>query len=952
MKTKLLIIFFCLISSVLSLTAQTESDIIGVQDSIRPDTLDLLMQQNISNTDSLPFSSIDSSFSGSFANSNPSKVIYSQDSLDAPIDYNSKDSMDYDIKNEKIHLWGEAFVKYTDLTITADYIIFDWGNNEVTAMSTKDSLGNEKGKPKFEQGTQNFTSGKMRYNFDTEKGIIYDVVTKQGSDIYVHGAKAKFQRIPGDSSSHEDIVYSENAIFTTCTHDEPHFGIRSNKQKVIANKLIVVGPSNLEVSGVPTPLWLPFGFYPVTEGQSTGLLFPRNYEFSETQGFGLLGVGWYFPFGPHFDLSLTSDIYTRGSWRLHARSNYAKRYKHNGNFYISYANIRNENEFGFFQADPSFQITWRHSQDAKAHPTNTISGNVRFQTNGFRQTNENEAQARLENTTNSNVSFTHNPKDKPYSLSVFLSHSQVNSTNQIDMTLPNVSFKMNRMYPFKGLGKKKSSSEKWYEKISFKYDFDAKNQLSGTDTTFFSQETIDNARFGARHQVKTDLKFNLFKYFNVSPRFNFDEIWYFKTREIGFDPTTIQVFDTIVDPFIGDTVISLAETIYGETTETESFGFAPFHRWDAGVSISTKVFGTAQFKKGWLRGVRQTITPTLTYTYEPSYIDTSRNDYFRYHDTDSRPDFNDPERYSIFVNPIFATPSTTGQRKSLAFSVNNLFEAKLFSKKDSTTRNIKLNDRLSANMSYNFALDSFNLSDLSLSGNTRFFKGITNLTYSASFNPYTQGADGISDPTYLWETDNKLLRLTTANIGFRSSISVKKIRDLFGKNKNKREEDLEEDDIIPFEEVNEEERLSGVRRDPFADKDDDRPPIAKGEQKKVYGSFLDLFDKFSIAHDFKIQRRLVANSQRDTITFVHSLQVRGSFPLTDNWNVNLSNISYDFVNNRFVYPSVGFSRNLHCWLMEMNWFPSTGVYNFTLRVKPGSLDFLKIPSMRNNQDRR
>ena len=224
------------------------------------------------------------------------QVSYSKDSLDAPVDYHAADSMVYDIASQKIHLYGDAVVTYTTINLKAAHIVLDWGTNIVTASGLPDSTGRMAGFPEFQDGDQSFTADSMRYNFQTRKGVVYDVTTSQ-NDVIVKGNRSKFISAEGTDTTAQDYVYSQGAIFTTCTADEPHYGIRSGRQKVVPNKLVVIGPSNLEIMGIPTPLWLPFGFFPISSGRQTGLIFPSDYEYSDQWGFGLREVGWFFPLG-------------------------------------------------------------------------------------------------------------------------------------------------------------------------------------------------------------------------------------------------------------------------------------------------------------------------------------------------------------------------------------------------------------------------------------------------------------------------------------------------------------------------------------------------------------------------------------------------------------------------------------------------------------------------------
>ncbi len=201
-------------------------------------------------------------FPDSFQFSAPRTIRFSNDSLDAPVEYNAVDSMVLDNIAKKIYLYGQASVKYTDINLKAEFIELDWANNVVTAEVREDTVtGQMIGVPEFQDGDQTFTAKRMRYNFKTRKGMVYDVRTKQ-TDLFVHGSRMKFiQGEKKDTSKPENTLFGQKLLFTTCEADHPHFGVRSTKQKIIPDKLAIVGPSQIEIMGVPTPIWLPFGFF-------------------------------------------------------------------------------------------------------------------------------------------------------------------------------------------------------------------------------------------------------------------------------------------------------------------------------------------------------------------------------------------------------------------------------------------------------------------------------------------------------------------------------------------------------------------------------------------------------------------------------------------------------------------------------------------------------------------
>jgi hypothetical protein len=309
------------------------------------------------------------------------KVRISKDSLDTKVEYGARDSMRFDNMNNLVYLYGDAYVNYGSLRLTADFIQVNIDSNLAIAQAGRDSMDNLIGIPEFVDGPQKFNATRMKYNFKSKKGMVYEAVTQE-SDIYVRGTKTKYVGANDTLDQADDVIYNKNAIFTTCNHPEPHYGIRSLKQKLVPNKLVVVGPSIVEVAGVPTPLILPFAFFPLTKGKRSGLIFPRDYEYSERWGFGLREIGYYIPINDYMDTRVMGDIYFNGSWGLSTQTTYKKRYKYNGNLRLAYSSRKQEvfNDYRE-QVQTSFRINWSHTQNNKANPFHNFSGNIDFQVN-------------------------------------------------------------------------------------------------------------------------------------------------------------------------------------------------------------------------------------------------------------------------------------------------------------------------------------------------------------------------------------------------------------------------------------------------------------------------------------------------------------------------------------------------------------------------------------------
>jgi len=864
-------------------------------------------------------------------------IPLSKDALEAAVEYNARDSMKIDASGEKIHLYGNAFVGYTNITLRAAHIELSWAKSEVIAEGMpNDTTGVMEGLPEFTEGENKFVARSMRYNFETRKGIVYDAITEE-DDIRVRGERSKFITAPPGDTLANDIIYSENAIFTTCTADDPHFAITSRRQKVIPNKLVVVGPSNLQIMGVPTPLWLPFGFFPVSKGRRTGLIFPRDYEYSEQWGFGLKQIGWFFPLGDNFNLTLAGDIYLEGTYGLGTTLQYRKRYGYNGNFNFRYDSRRQEQivnvtdpltgepvlapngsiaRKSIFERSNGIYINWSHNQDAAAHPLNRLGGAINFQTNDFQRRVFNDARSVSTNVINSNFTFSRNWLDKPISMSVAFRHSQNTQTRQMSVDFPTFQFQTQALYPFRK--KERTGPKQWYEDITLRYTNEARANFSGPDTAFFEQKTLSDARYGMQHNATMGTSFKVLKYFNLNPGASYREVWYGERLSATFDPTRGIGIDTTILP---NGEIETEITDFGTYQFDTLSGFSTFRTFSANLSLNTQIFGTYFFKKGPIRGLRHVIKPNISVGYQPDYLNNP-NYYNRLADTLS-PFLSDEDiYYSRFNNGIFGgTPNQETQMR-LSYGLNNIFEAKLFSRRDSTEKNIKLFDNLTINGDYNFAADSLKWSPIAMRGTTRFFKGATTFSFSATFDPlerieYRPGLFRRVDKT-TWSESRTPFKFVDASFNLNTNLTIGKIRALF---QGQAEELVEEvdpngDELRPVEETD----------------------------------FLSLLENFSIRHNMAFGFSPVA-ADRDTFKVTtHSIELRGSLGLTPNWNVDIGSIGYDFTRKQTTYPYLGLRRDLHCWEMGFNWAPTRNTYSFFLRVKPGTLDFIKVPYQRNNAD--
>lgn len=837
-------------------------------------------------------------------------VRLSSDALDELVEYGAADSMYFDVKKRQLHLYGQAYVKYTSIDLKAGYILLDYEKNEVSAEQFPDENGKLAGLPQFKDGDQDFEATKLRYNFRSKKGIIYEARTKQ-QDLYVLGQKAKFvsQTNTDTLVKTQNTIYNQNALITTCDHPEPHYGIRSRKLKVIPNKLVVTGFSNVEIGGIPTPLVLPFGFYPITNSRKSGLIIPRDFEFASREGLGIKDWGYYLPISDHLDLTVLFNIYTSGSWGIQGTTRYSQRYRYNGNFNLRFNNRVSEDAMAQKVSAQSFGLRWTHQQDSKAHPTRQFGGSVNIETNRDQNRNRNDYASVYQNSLSSNLNYSQTFPGKPYQFNASLSHSQNTQTRLMNISFPTAAFNLQRVFPFKR--KTVVGKEQWYEKISLTYSSRLQNTVQVADTLLFTSETLRKSRMGTQHQASTDYNIKLFKYINIAPRVNYEENWYPYTIDREFINEIQYVYDTVADVIVVDS----NRTVWGRDTSLRDWGFKPFRQFDVSISANTALFFTKQLKKGWFRGIRHTVKPSISTGFRPDYSDS---DYFREVQTSARPGRETFSDYGIFDDAVYGRPSNSPRDLAIGYSLSNILEMKFYSAKKDTVRRVRIFDNLAFSGSYSLTRDTLKWTPISTGGLFRLFKGITNLSWNATFDPYIRSENGVRINKFAIHEQGKLLRLANFGITLNTQMTIGELRNLF------------KNDGPPATSP-----TSGTTR-PVTIKDD----------------FLGMFDQFRISHRISFDRRPIAATNRDTFLIgTNNISVSGNIPLTPKWSVVIGNISYDFQSKSLVYPDLGFTRNLHCWQFSLRWQPLRGTYEFFISVVPGStLDFLKLPYRKNNFD--
>lgn len=805
----------------------------------------------------------------------------------------AEDSIAISPNNNISYFYNLAQVDYQDIGIRAGFIEINWEKSEALATGIYDSTGSLVQRPIFMEGGKEYRADTIRYNFKSKKARIKRVITKEGEG-FLHGEQVKKMQ--------ENVFFIRGGSFTTCSHEHPHFRLRTSKTKVISGDKIVTGPAYLEMLDVPTPLVIPFGFFPTEARRRSGIIIPvygNNFE----RGYFLKDGGYYWATSPYFDLTFKGEIYTMGGWGLNTLSNYRRRYRFNGNFFVSYNRIRfGQENFteagGPYRNSTDFNIRWTHNQDPKARPDLRFSANVNIATATFFQNTQQAANQVLQSQLQSNIAVQKSWVGKPYNLSVNLRHSQNNQQRTIALTLPQLAFNVNRFFPFK-FGQQ-VGEDAWYEKIGMSYSFQAENRLNGSldDNLFSSQNLRQNAKYGGLHTASLQTNAKLFKYWTFSPSLRMSNRWYGSQLSYRLDEATNQVQQDTIN------------------------GFFNVFDFSASANLATKVYGQFNYR-GKIKAIRHVLTPTVGVSYTPDFSDPI----WGYYQTYQSDTLGNTRTSSVYNGYIYGSPGR-GVQANVNFGMQNTLEMKVKSKSDSTGLvKVKVLEGLSVNTSYNAAATQFNWSPLRMGARTSALDGLLQFNLNSTFDFYGVDQNGQRVNQSALDINGTWLRRTQTSFNVGLQLSA----DRFGgpsRTKPKQQEN------------NNQGGNSTASNNPLG--------LTPGDID--YLGMMSYVD-FNVPWSLNINYFYTNNKPGLVVTETQSVDVSGDFTLTDNWKLGFRT-GYDFQRNDLSYTTVNIHRDLHCWQINVFWVPFgfQRSYYIGIGAKASILQDLKLERKRGIGD--
>ena len=808
-------------------------------------------------------------------------VKSSKDSLPAPVVYQADDSMILDVPSKKILLYGkQSNIKFSDNELKAPGIEFDQRTNLVTAYLKKDTSGKVISFPSFDQGDLKTVSDTIAFNMKTGKGLTKGTYTKQ-DEMYVYAEKIK----KVDSAS----FFAYRARFTTCNLDTPHFSFVSKKIKFITKKFAVTGPVHPEFEGVPVPIILPFGLFPISQGRHSGLLAPA-FNSNDQFGLSLSGLGYYKVINDYWDVTTRGTVYSYGGYSFNISPRYFKRYHQQGNFSFDYQHFKTN-----FKGDPdfstnnSFNVRWSHTLDNKSRPGVSFNANVNAGSSKFNSQVPNNPTRNFSNQLNSSIAYAKVWKDKPFNISINANHSQNTNLKIINVTLPDVSFNLNTLYPLRR--KEVIGNYSWYENIGIALNSNVKSLTYFSDDTTVSKVNIgkqifNNLQWGGNHSIPISLSLPQMGALQISPSVSYTEKWYQQKFIRSWNSSTHKV----------DTAIN--KSFY--TARDMSFG----------IGMSSRVFGSYTFgKNSSVKAIRHEIRPSVSVNYKPNM----NGKYFYTSQLDTAGHVG---RFNVFDNSIYGGFGE-GKFGGLSFNVDNNIQMKVRDKNDTAldaVKKVSLIDGLNLGGSYNFLADSFQLSVFNVGARSNLFDKIS-ITANASLDPYQVNARGDRINQLIWKQKIASLgRFVGGNISMSSQFQ--------GGDKNKKKKTPNQigqpynpNTGMPLDEYQTEAAYIGNNPAEFTD--------------------FSIPWSFNFSYSLRFQRDRKPDYSGFYTNIYQDMNWNSTLSLTPKWQLGINGF-YNISQKELGTLSVSIAREMHCWQMAVNVSPVGRYRFFNITISPKS----------------
>lgn len=645
--------------------------------------------------------------------------------VDTVIAYTAVDSVVYFIPAKTMTLYKKGDIKFRDMALQAERILVDWNTSVLSAAGIPDSTDSTgkryTGTPVMKDGGEEYHGFELGYNFRTKRGKI-DVGDTQVDQGFYHGEDIK--------KVDTDILFVKDGRYTTCDAPEPHYYFGSPKMKVMFQDKVIAEPVYLYISDVPV-FALPFGVFPNKRGRRSGIIAPAYGE-DGRRGKFLSHLGYYLALSDYMDLSLRSDLYTKGGWAAYADYRYSLRYIFTGSVSGEYKQLHTGDS-----GDPkrteedSYRLNLTHNQNID--PSTRLAVNFTFTSNNSFLVTRDLRQA-LDQSIASNATLSKHWEGTPNSISFNVGRRQNLRDGRIDETLPAISFNHSQSNPFRfGSAVSSTGESKWYEMIGVSYGANYSNNrskynravdsiklpIAGIDTVGRVEEIERDRSQTINQNVAMSIAPKLGNV-TISPSFSYRDDRVFLDNDVP-----------VRDPSDSSIVISKVRQTKRNGTLTSA------------ISASTKFYGIVQPGILGVAALRHTVTPNLAFSYQKQILGDDN----------------------------------IGRQMVLSLNVGNQFDMKAGATEEGKEpEKIQLLN-LGVGTSYNFSADSLNFAPIGVSYRTGIGSAL-DIGGNASFDLYKLEQVGPASfrrvNKFLLSEEGRLARLTNFSVSLSTTLAGEK----------------------------------------------------------------------------------------------------------------------------------------------------------------------------------
>ena len=470
------------------------------------------------------------------------------------------DRVTYDLSSGEMVLEGRVRVRYREVDLSANRVVFHRKTRILEAEGAPDSTGRMGGLPVFRRAGEEVRGVRMTYDLRTGRGQVTEGQTTFERK-FLHGATIR--------TAQDRTVHIQGGSLTTCDLEHPHTDFYCQDLKVIPDDKAIARSVLFRVGGGPMA-WVPFYVFPLKKGRHSGMLTPK-FGSNARDGLFVTGLGYYFGSSDYWDATASFGLRERGGALVQTDTRYALRDRFNGSLNAAFEARRS----GGQTTGRGWRLEGGHYQ--RLGRLSNLRGSGSFLSDrAFNSQNSSDLYERLNRSLRSNLSYDRRWEGSGNSLQVIFLHEQDLETEETRfLSFPSLTFRAGHRPLWRaggrtGVGSMGSVGRRWYETIFYSFNSGLTNGFTrekapGKDTQ--SLDLTGGLSMSSQQQA--------FGWLNLTPGLSINQ--------------------------------RLSRNDQGLPTRSESYA--------ASTSMGTTFYGLFQVRAGRLRAIRHVVRPNLSFSF-------------------------------------------------------------------------------------------------------------------------------------------------------------------------------------------------------------------------------------------------------------------------------------------------------------------------------------------------